>query len=187
MVDNHAAFRSRWRLPAALAAALAAVVVVAPPAGAATVEATIAGLAFVPATAPLQMDAGEAALPEPHGHVRWTNADPGSEHTVTFDDPRLVSSPRLATGQVHEVLFLMVGTFAYRCTIHPAMTGTVVVSPAPPPRSAAADGTSRGARAEGGSGSGVVPLVIGSGGLAAAAVVLWLLFRRRRGTDEPAA
>ena len=55
-------------------------------------------------------------------------SDSATEHTVTFDDPRLGSSGRLATGQAHNVVFSNPGTFGYRCTIHPAMTGTVVVT-----------------------------------------------------------
>jgi plastocyanin/uncharacterized membrane protein len=57
--------------------------------------------------------------------MAWTNDDP-APHTATgtaFDTGRLDQG---ATGRV---VFREPGTYDYRCTLHPAMRGTVVVSP----------------------------------------------------------
>lgn len=161
-----------WVLAAALPVVLTVVVATAGPALAAT-EVTAANLAFAPASAPVQMVAGEPGYPAPHGHVVWTNTDPSAAHTVTFDDARLRSSGPLASGQRHEVVVEAAGTFAYRCTIHPGMTGTLVVSPAPAPvAEPAADA------AEPDAGSSVPPaaaLVVAAG----ATGLVWFLVRRR--------
>jgi plastocyanin len=59
------------------------------------------------------------------GTVTWTNGD-STAHTVTFD-----SGPdcgNLATAGVKSASFSKAGTYAYHCTIHPSMKGTVTVS-----------------------------------------------------------
>ena len=56
--------------------------------------------------------------------VTWTNED-AAAHTVTGDGG--VDSGQLATGQTYSKTFDTAGTYAYHCSIHPAMTGTVVV------------------------------------------------------------
>ena len=170
--------RRRPVVPRAVAAAVLATALVASPAGADTLNVTISGLAFSPASAPVQMVAGEPGFPAAHAHVKWTMADPGTEHTVTFDDPRLTSSARLAPGQAHEVVFSAAGTFPYRCTIHPAMTGTVMVSPplAAPAASAPTAAASGEEEGDGGSGGVAVPILLGLAVLAAGGL-LWFLLR----------
>ena len=59
------------------------------------------------------------------GVVVWVWATGVSEHNVTFDDGAL-SSPTQTQG-THTLTFPNAGTFNYRCTIHPTMTGSVVV------------------------------------------------------------
>jgi plastocyanin len=57
--------------------------------------------------------------------VTWTNSD-ATEHTVTFD-----SGPdcgKVPTSGTASASFSTAGTFAYHCTIHPSMKGTVTVS-----------------------------------------------------------
>jgi plastocyanin len=63
------------------------------------------------------------------GHaIEWRNDHEGVPHTVTggkFD-----SGPRgLSTGDTFKWQFNAAGRVEYRCTIHPAMKGTVIVDP----------------------------------------------------------
>jgi plastocyanin len=77
---------------------------------------TIANFAFDPSS--LSVKTGAA--------ITWTNND-GTAHTVTFDDGS-DSSQHLQKGQTFERTFAKAGTFAYHCSIHPSMTGTVTVT-----------------------------------------------------------
>ena len=61
--------------------------------------------------------------------VVWTNND-GSPHTVTSNGGTF-DSGNMAPGQSFTYTFTSAGTFAYHCTYHPWMTGTVVVMAAP--------------------------------------------------------
>jgi plastocyanin len=61
----------------------------------------------------------------PGTRVVWTNQD-SDPHTVTTDQPGF-SSQALDTGQTYAAVLTKAGTFAYHCTIHPFMHGTVVV------------------------------------------------------------
>lgn len=56
--------------------------------------------------------------------VTWTNTG-STTHTVTFDAGPDCGS--LASGETLSVLFPGAGSYAYHCTIHPAMKATVVV------------------------------------------------------------
>ncbi|HET7677146.1 MAG TPA: cupredoxin family copper-binding protein [Candidatus Limnocylindrales bacterium] len=62
--------------------------------------------------------------------VSWRNDD-GVTHTATADDASW-DTGNIAAGGTGQVTFTAAGTFAYHCTIHPAMTGTLVVSAATP-------------------------------------------------------
>jgi hypothetical protein len=86
---------------------------VAAPALAATRHVTIAGFAYSPNS--VTVNVGDT--------VTWTNND-GVGHTATgsgFD------TGTISAGASKSVTFDAAGTFAYHCTIHPSMTGTVVV------------------------------------------------------------
>jgi plastocyanin len=65
----------------------------------------------------------------PGTRVVWTNAD-SDPHTVTTDRPGF-SSQALDTGQSYARALTKTGTFAYHCTIHPFMHGSVVVAGRP--------------------------------------------------------
>ncbi|HSR31628.1 MAG TPA: cupredoxin family copper-binding protein [Anaerolineae bacterium] len=80
------------------------------------VEVNIEGFAFMPD--PLVVPAGTT--------VRWTNKDDVS-HTVTSDLPGLLDSGTLLPGERFEYRFDTAGSYSYICTIHPSMTGTVIV------------------------------------------------------------
>lgn len=59
------------------------------------------------------------------GTVTWTNRDT-PPHDVTFADGE--RSQRLDTGSSYSRTFSSVGTFDYVCTIHPNMSGRVIVT-----------------------------------------------------------
>lgn len=81
---------------------------------------TIAGFTFDPDT--IEVSAGST--------VTWTNED-GVGHTVTAgepDEPADTFGESVDPGSSAEIGFDEAGTFPYFCTIHPSMTGEVVVS-----------------------------------------------------------
>jgi plastocyanin len=57
--------------------------------------------------------------------VTW-KFDDSTEHTVVADDNSFTSSA-LANGQTFTHTFSTAGTVAYHCSIHPFMTGTIIV------------------------------------------------------------
>ncbi|HEX5185559.1 MAG TPA: plastocyanin/azurin family copper-binding protein [Nitrososphaeraceae archaeon] len=57
--------------------------------------------------------------------VLWTNDD-AIEHTVTADDGSFDSGP-ISPGDVFDSTFDTPGDFSYHCSIHPFMTGVVIV------------------------------------------------------------
>ncbi|HKG57226.1 MAG TPA: cupredoxin family copper-binding protein [Candidatus Limnocylindrales bacterium] len=57
--------------------------------------------------------------------VTWTNQDTVA-HTATLDD-KSVDSGNLAAGATFSHAFPQAGTFAYHCSIHPQMKGTITV------------------------------------------------------------
>jgi len=59
--------------------------------------------------------------------VSWKNDEAGVPHTTTANGG-LWNSGSLSTGGVFQITFSQAGTFTYRCTIHPSMTGTITVT-----------------------------------------------------------
>lgn len=57
--------------------------------------------------------------------VTWTNNDTVT-HTVVADDGSFKSGD-LGQGASYQFTFKTAGTYTYKCSIHPSMTGTVVV------------------------------------------------------------
>ncbi len=57
--------------------------------------------------------------------VRWTNKD-GVAHTVT-SNTNLFDSGNIGSNGTYSHQFTTAGTYAYKCTIHSGMTGTVIV------------------------------------------------------------
>ncbi len=72
---------------------------------------------------PVTINAGDS--------VTWTNNGP-TTHTVTSDSGSAMSfdSGKLAAGGTFTEAFPTAGTFTYHCTIHPSMTGSVIVQAA---------------------------------------------------------
>ena len=58
--------------------------------------------------------------------VTWTNRD-NMPHTVTSADNRFSKSPVLNPGQIFSNTFPAAGTYSYFCSIHPRMTGKIIV------------------------------------------------------------
>jgi plastocyanin len=76
---------------------------------------TIKNLAFDPSTLTVKVGT----------NVTWTNEDSMS-HTVTSDDG-LFASGSLGNGQTFIYMFNTTGTYDYHCSIHPSMTGKIIV------------------------------------------------------------
>ncbi len=76
---------------------------------------SISGFAFSPAS--LTVSVGTT--------VTWTNND-STTHTVTSDSGAF-SSGNLANGKTYSYKFTTAGTYAYHCSIHSYMKGTVIV------------------------------------------------------------
>ena len=75
------------------------------------------------------------------GTVKWRNGDvgtsgdvygaggtPGTTHAITSDTPGEFAQT-LAPGATFEHTFTTAGTIHYHCSIHPTMTGIIVVNP----------------------------------------------------------
>jgi plastocyanin len=60
--------------------------------------------------------------------VTWVNQDAAS-HSIASDNSSSVafSSDLLPTGASYNVTFTTPGTYTYHCSIHPSMTGTIIV------------------------------------------------------------
>ena len=80
-------------------------------------EVFIQGMAFSPST--ITVTAGTT--------ITWTNKD-ATTHNVTSNTAGLFSSGSISTNGTYSHLFSTAGTFQYKCTIHPSMTGTVKVN-----------------------------------------------------------
>lgn len=84
--------------------------------GGATIAVTIQNLAFTKSS--ITIKKGDTVV--------WTNAD-SMGHTVTGNTGG-PASPTISTNGTYSYTFNSVGTFPYHCSIHPSMTGTVVVT-----------------------------------------------------------
>lgn len=62
--------------------------------------------------------------------VTWVNNDTVPHDVVSDIDGAVFTSPLLKTGESFQFTFDKVGSFSYRCGVHPAMAaGTVTVTP----------------------------------------------------------
>ena len=59
--------------------------------------------------------------------VTWTNHDEVPHTIVDDDDPRTFRSAGLDTDDSLSFTFTKAGTYRYFCSVHPHMTGTIVV------------------------------------------------------------
>jgi plastocyanin len=81
---------------------------------------TISNFKFTPPT--ITIAAGSA--------VNWTNNGPSAHTTTSLASPPVWDSGTLAKGKSYSHTFATPGTYKYHCSIHPSMTGTVVVTAA---------------------------------------------------------
>jgi plastocyanin len=87
--------------------------------GGSTAAISISYYTFSPASVPFPGSAGVT--------VTWTNND-GVGHTVTSDNGSFASSGTIPPGGLYALAFPTTpGTYTYHCSIHPSMTGTIVV------------------------------------------------------------
>ena len=71
---------------------------------------------------------GPAALTVPVGTtVTWTNRDDIPHTVVSSDDPKVFKSKVLDSDEKFSFKFEKAGTYPYFCSIHPKMTGKVIV------------------------------------------------------------
>jgi plastocyanin len=83
----------------------------------AVLEVKIDNFSFAPAT--LTVGVGTTVI--------WTNRDDIPHTVVSTEDPKAFKSKVLDTDEKFSYTFTKPGTFSYFCSIHPKMTGTVVV------------------------------------------------------------
>ena len=110
--------RSIRRLLVSVSAFCALAALSAGAAVAADQSVSISGFAFNPAT--VTVNVGDS--------VTWTNND-DVPHTATADNGSF-NTGQLGSGDSDSVTFKSAGTFAYHCSVHPSMNGTVVVQAA---------------------------------------------------------
>ena len=60
--------------------------------------------------------------------VTWTNHDDIPHTVVSTDDPKVFKSKVLDSDEKFSFTFSKAGTYTYFCSIHPKMTGKVVVN-----------------------------------------------------------
>lgn len=89
----------------------------APQAAGATAEVKIDNFSFGPAD--LKIAAGTT--------VTWVNHDDIPHTVVSTDEPKLFKSKVLDTDEKFSFTFSKPGTYVYFCSIHPKMTGKVIV------------------------------------------------------------
>ena len=89
----------------------------APQGAPASAEVKIDNFSFSPAT--LTVSAGTT--------VTWTNRDDIPHTVVSTDDPKAFKSKVLDTDEKFSFTFSKAGTYPYFCSVHPKMTGTVIV------------------------------------------------------------
>lgn len=91
--------------------------------------ATMTKAAPAPAAAAVQIDnftfKSQTLSVKPGTTVTWTNAD-DIPHTVTSNNG-VFKSKVLDTGEKFSFTFAKAGQFGYFCSLHPHMTGTIVV------------------------------------------------------------
>lgn len=82
----------------------------------ATTSVTMQNFAFSPA----------AIVVSPGATVTWTNND-NTNHNVTFSSTSIASTTEFASGSKSVVMPTAAGTYAYTCTLHGGMNGSVKV------------------------------------------------------------
>ena len=131
-----------------MAAAVAATLIAGSACSSSTTDPTVPGI-DVSIQSRAETRGSSAFAPSPFtlslasdGSVKWRNGDvgttggaygsgatSGTTHTITSDTQGLFDSGSLAPGATFEHTFTAAGTYPYHCSIHPTMTGVIVVNP----------------------------------------------------------
>jgi plastocyanin len=153
--------RRRIAAAAVVAAALAIGAGLAvSPVLAATKSVSISGFAFHPKSVTITVG----------DRITWTNND-AAAHTATSSGD--FDTGTIASGASKSVTFGSAGTFSYICTIHPSMTGIVLVRAA---GSGGAAPNTDALPAEGGLDAGTLALILGGLGVV---MIVWTLVVER--------
>ena len=59
--------------------------------------------------------------------ITWTNTD-SVPHKVALDDGSCTMSNSITTGSPQSLVFTKAGTYAFHCSIHPTMKGTITIT-----------------------------------------------------------
>ncbi|WP_413809093.1 cupredoxin family copper-binding protein [Streptomyces sp. OE57] len=121
------ALRAAGAVVATGLSALGVVSLTAGEASAATHQVVMKGYAFGPRT--LTISVGDT--------VTWVNQDTAPHDVKTTSGPAAIHSPMLDKGETWSFTFTAAGSYGYLCTVHPGMTGSLVVKPAAPATTAA--------------------------------------------------
>jgi plastocyanin len=135
---------------------------------------TIQNFAFSPAS--LTINVGDT--------VTWTNMD-SATHTATATDGSF-DTGNIAQGESGSITFDTAGTFNYICSIHPNMTGTIVVQeaggqPAPQPTAPSSGLPTTGSGSSMSSAASETNLLLIAAAVAAALGLIALRMRRAGG------
>jgi plastocyanin len=103
--------------PAASESAAAGGAPCAPSSETGTVTATMANIAFNPAS--ITASVGDT--------ITWTNND-SAQHTATVTSDPTCTTETLSNGASGGIVFNTAGSYEFFCKIHPSMTGTIEVS-----------------------------------------------------------
>jgi plastocyanin len=80
-------------------------------------QVSISNFTFSPAT--LEVPAGTT--------LRWVNEDDVPHTVLGSDQGSVIRSPALDTSDAYSVVLSQPGTYHYFCSLHPHMTGTILV------------------------------------------------------------
>lgn len=84
----------------------------------ATKSVTIKNFAFTPAS--IRVKVGSTVI--------WTNGDQDPHNVISRNRGGPLRSATMNKGNTYRYTFRKTGSYPYLCTIHPSMTGTVVVT-----------------------------------------------------------
>jgi plastocyanin len=150
--------KPRHRILASPALALAAILLTGAGSVALAADAavSIANFAYQPSS--VTVNVGDS--------VTWTNND-SAPHTATANDESF-DTGTIGNGGSDSVTFTTAGTFAYHCSIHPQMSGVVVVqgaaaTPGPTPRPTAPGTSTAVPSSEGSSDAGIMAILAAAG------------------------
>lgn len=82
-----------------------------------TISADVALFAWTPST--IEAKVGDV--------ITWTNAD-SAPHGLVTEDRSCRTASNMGRGQSRSLQFSVAGEYPFRCTVHPDMTGTLIIT-----------------------------------------------------------